>query len=71
MIWGIALLAFFHVLVNPQSGYLVDTAAVPTATTYGLLAFFSVVSVSLWWWFRREGQRPTRAPEPTVEEQQG
>lgn len=71
VIWGVAVLAFFHVLVNPQSGYLVDAAVVPTATTYGLLAFFSIVSVSLWWWFRREGQRPTRAPEPTVEEQPG
>ncbi|HJU81566.1 MAG TPA: FGLLP motif-containing membrane protein, partial [Acidimicrobiia bacterium] len=58
VIWGLALLAFFHVLVNPQSGYLVDTAVVPVATTYALLALFSLISVVLWAWFR---PRPTRS----------
>jgi hypothetical protein len=57
MIWGISVLAFFHVLVNPQSGYLVDTAFVPVATTYGLLAFFTLVSALLWLWFRRQDRK--------------
>jgi hypothetical protein len=56
-IWGISLLAFFHVLVNPQSGYLVDSALVPVATTYGLLALFTVMSLGLWAWFRRLDRR--------------
>ncbi len=57
--WGLAVLAFFHVLVNPQSGYLVDTALVPVATTYGLLAGFTIVSLAMWGWFRlRSGRRP-------------
>jgi hypothetical protein len=56
-IWGISLLAFFHVLVNPQSGYLVDSALVPVATTYGLLALFTVMSLGLWGWFRRLDRR--------------
>ncbi len=52
VIWGLSVLAFFHILVNPQSGYLVDTALVPTVTTYALLAVFALVSVGLWWRFR-------------------
>ena len=57
VIWGVSVLAFFHVLVNPQSGYLVNTALVPVATTYGLLAFFTLVSLGLWGWFRRADRR--------------
>jgi hypothetical protein len=56
-VWGLSVLAFFHVLVNPQSGYLVDTAVVPVATTYALLAGFTVVSIGLWAWFRRSDRR--------------
>jgi hypothetical protein len=57
-IWGTSVLAFFHVLVNPQSGYLVNSALVPVVTTYGLLAFFTVVSLGLWAWFRRGHNAP-------------
>jgi hypothetical protein len=53
VVWGLSVLAFFHVLVNPSSGYLVDTAVVPVATTYALLAGFTLVSLGLWAWFRR------------------
>jgi hypothetical protein len=53
VIWGIAVLAFFHVLINPRSGYLVDNALVPTVTTYALLGLFTLVSIGLWAWFRR------------------
>ena len=60
VIWGLSVLAFFHVLVNPQSGYLVSTAVVPVATTYGLLAGFTLVSLALWGWFRRNDRRETR-----------
>lgn len=55
-IWGLAVLAFFHVLVNPQSGYLVDTAVVPVATTFGMLALFALASFGLSFWFRRPGK---------------
>ena len=58
VIWGVAVLAFFHVLVNPQSGYLVDTAVVPVATTYGLLVAFSLVTLLLWAWSRRAAAHP-------------
>lgn len=61
VIWGLAVLAFFHVLVNPQSGYLVDTALVPTVTTYILLAVFALASVGLWWRFRPRPNRSVNA----------
>lgn len=64
-VWGLSVLAFFHVLVNPQSGYLVDTALVPTLTTYALLGVFTLVSVGLWAWFRRQ-DRKTPAPPGAV-----
>ncbi len=60
VVWGLSVLAFFHVLVNPQSGYLVSTAVVPVATTYGLLAGFTLVSLGLWGWFRRSDRRKSR-----------
>jgi hypothetical protein len=59
VIWGLADFAFFHVLVNPQSGYLVDTAAVPVLTTNGLLVFFGGLSFGLSLWFRRSDRKPT------------
>ena len=64
IIWGFSVLAFFHVLVNPHSGYLVDTALVPVAATFGLLAFFTVVSLGLWAWFRLKDRRPTGIDGP-------
>ena len=53
LIWGTSVLAFFHVLVNPQSGYLVNTAVVPVVTTYAMLGLFTLASLGLWAWFRR------------------
>jgi hypothetical protein len=62
IVWGLSILAFFHVLVNPQSGYLVDTALVPTVTTYALLGVFTLVSLGLWAWFRRQDRKTTAPP---------
>lgn len=62
IVWGLSVLAFFHVLVNPQSGYLVDTALVPTLTTYALLGVFTLVSLGLWAWFRRQDGKTTAPP---------
>ncbi|MGQ0848350.1 MAG: FGLLP motif-containing membrane protein [Actinomycetota bacterium] len=50
-IWGVSVLLFFHVLVNPQSGYLIDTALVPVATTIGMLVLFGLISFGLWGYF--------------------
>jgi hypothetical protein len=43
---------FLHVLVNPQSGYLADSARTPMLTIVLLFAIFGIVSVGLWAWFR-------------------
>jgi hypothetical protein len=51
VIWGIAVLAFFHALVNPQSGYLAESTLVPVATTIALLVVFAAVSVGMWGFF--------------------
>ena len=57
VIWGLSVLAFFHALVNPQSGYLIDSALVPVATTIGLLGGFTLFSFALWGFFRLRERR--------------
>ena len=55
---GIGLFAFFHVLINPASGYLSDTTRTPLFTVIGLLVGFGLLSVGFWGYFR---YRPERA----------
>lgn len=54
--WGALLatgaFAFFHILINPASGYLSDTSRTPLLTVLGVLIGFSLVSVAFWAWFR-------------------
>lgn len=52
ILWGallaIGAFAFFHILINPTSGYRSDTSRTPLFTTLPLLVGFSLVSVALW-----------------------
>jgi hypothetical protein len=68
VLWaGILLLgafAFFHILINPASGYLSDTSRTPLFTVVALLLGFSLVSVAFWAWFRFRSDQP--APEGPV-----
>ena len=70
VLWGSLLLvggfAFFHILINPASGYLSDTSRTPLFTVIGLLLGFSVVSVAFWGWFRFRTER-TGAPHQNQE----
>ena len=56
VLWGALLavgaFAFFHILINPASGYLSDSSRTPLLTVVGLLVGFSLVSVAFWAWFR-------------------
>jgi hypothetical protein len=64
MLWGVLLaigaFAFFHILINPASGYLSDTSRTPLLTVVSLLVGFSLLSVAFWAWFRF---RDETAPE--------
>jgi hypothetical protein len=55
-IWAVLLflgtVGFLHIIVNPSSGYLVDTTTVPLVKALALLVLFGGVSVGLWAWFR-------------------
>jgi hypothetical protein len=51
-VFGLALFAFLHILVNPASGYLTDTSRVPLVTTIALFVGFAAVSVLVWAYFR-------------------
>jgi len=56
ILWGALLavgaFAFFHILINPASGYLSDSSRTPLFTVLALLIGFSAVSVAFWAWFR-------------------
>ena len=56
LLWGFLLalgaFAFFHILINPASGYLSDTSRTPLLTVLVLLIGFSIVSGLFWAWFR-------------------
>ena len=58
---GIGAFAFFHVLINPTSGYLSDSSRTPLFTILGLFLAFGLVSVVFWGYFR------FRPPRPEVE----
>lgn len=68
--WGVLLaigaFAFFHILINPASGYLSDTSRTPLITVLILLVGFSLVSVAFWAWFRyRDLPAAPQAPAST------
>ena len=56
ILWGVLLaagaFAFFHILINPASGYLSDSSRTPLFTVLALLIGFSIVSIAFWAWFR-------------------
>lgn len=43
---------FFHILVNPASGYLSDSTRTPLVTVLALFVGFGLISVGFWAWFR-------------------
>jgi hypothetical protein len=66
---GIAAFAFFHILLNPSSGYLADTERASMTTVVGLLVVFGIGSVLFWAYFRFIRRGPTAPPSapPPVE----
>jgi hypothetical protein len=63
---GAGMFAFFHVLINPASGYLADTSRTPLLTTLALFAGFGLGSVAFWGWFRfRPSAASGRQPPST------
>lgn len=67
---GVAAFAFFHILLNPTSGYLANTERSSMATVIGLLLVFGIGSVLFWAYFRfirREPGSPPPAAQPPAE----
>ena len=67
---GVAAFAFFHILLNPSSGYLAETERTSMATVIGLLVVFGIGSVLFWGYFRYirrtpGSSPPSAAPPPT------
>jgi hypothetical protein len=59
VLFGIGCVLFFHVLLDPDNGYLADPSATPLNTILLLFALFGFLSVTFWGYFRF---RP--APQP-------
>lgn len=55
---GLGAFAFFHILINPQSGYLSSTSTTPFITIVLLFLVFAGLSVGFWAYFRN---RPVQA----------
>ena len=55
---GVGAFAFFHILINPASGYLSSTSQTPFITIVVLFAAFSGLSIAFWSYFRN---RPVQA----------
>ena len=68
ILWGTLLavgaFAFFHILINPASGYLSDSSRTPLFTVIAMLAGFSLVSVAFWAWFRFRSGTPADEKMP-------
>jgi hypothetical protein len=67
-VWGVlafvALVGFWHILVNPSTGYLADSSRTPLLTIVALLALFGLGSVSFWGAFELRRRRRIQ-PAPT------
>lgn len=63
VLMAVSAFAFFHVLVNPTSGYLVDSSRVPLITTVALFVGFSALTALTWLYFRLRPTRDAHAPE--------
>jgi hypothetical protein len=62
---GVAAFAFFHILLNPSSGYLADTERSSLMTVVGLLVVFGLGSVLFWGYFRFIRKTPSSGPPTT------
>jgi hypothetical protein len=51
-LFGLSMLGFIHILLNPNSGYLHTTSTIPLLTVVGLFAGFGLFSISFWAYFR-------------------
>jgi hypothetical protein len=63
---GVAAFAFFHILLNPSSGYLADSERTSMVTVVGLLVVFGIGSVLFWAYFRYIKRPPSAAPPPAT-----
>ncbi len=71
VLYGLALLAFVHILLRPSTGYVADTKVSSPVVVVGLFVLFAVISVSFWAYFRFRPAtvaatrgHPARAREP-------
>jgi hypothetical protein len=65
VLYGLALLAFVHILLRPSTGYVSDTSVSPPSVVIGLFVGFAAFSFAFWGWFRF---RPSSSSEPAVGE---
>ena len=62
-LFGLSMVGFIHILLNPNSGYLHTTSTIPLLTVVGLFAGFGLFSLCFWAYFRFR-TRLTQPAEP-------
>jgi hypothetical protein len=60
-VFGLGAYAFVHILLQPTSGYVADTAGASRFVVIALFVGFGVLSIAFWAYFRF---RPERTPAP-------
>ncbi|HEY7600459.1 MAG TPA: hypothetical protein VH741_11075, partial [Candidatus Limnocylindrales bacterium] len=63
LLFGIGMLGFVHVLLNPTTGYLGDQTRASFLSMVALFAAFGIFSLLFWAWFRLRAPRDV-PPEP-------
>lgn len=67
LFWATLLLigafCFFHILINPASGYLGSSARTPLLTIVGLFVGFGLLSIAFWAYFRNKPADPDGATQ--------
>jgi hypothetical protein len=51
-LFGLSMLGFIHILLNPNSGYLHTSSSIPLLTVVGLFVGFGLFSICFWAYFR-------------------
>src|SRR5205085_1862864 len=70
-LYGLALLAFVHILLRPGTGYVSDTSVSPPSVVIGLFVGFAVFSFAFWGWFRFRRSSEAVVGEPLPDQVEG
>jgi hypothetical protein len=63
-LWAVSLVAFFHILIGPTSGYVAELTPSAFIAALGVFAAFGALSIATWLYFRVRTQAEPAKAEP-------